>query len=143
MADFVVTSTEVIYNYTAEQRGNGWVWRELRDHGTVTLSRTFTFERGDLLAEPNETDAESDYENFVYEFRFASRSDGYFHIVGRIFDIPNKVLIVDTGLPLARRLFVAERSISIFGRIADLLPEAQEIVIGGVVGPGPSQSWPF
>jgi hypothetical protein len=139
LADFTVTSTEVILGYAAELRDNSWVWRELRDHGSVTLSRTFTFERADLLAEPNEADAESGYESFEYNFRFASRSGGYFHIDGRIFSIPNKVLIVDTGLPLARRLFVAERSISIFRRIADLLPGNQEILIGGD-RPGPFQS---
>ncbi len=41
------------------------------------------------------------------------------------------MLIADAGLPLARKLFVAERNISIFARISDLLPEDQEIVIGG------------
>jgi hypothetical protein len=34
-------------------------------------------------------------------------------------------------LPLARKLFIAERNISIFGRIADLLPADQDIVVGG------------
>ena len=131
MDDFIVTPSGVIFKYRAAQQGNGWVWRELRDHGSVTLSRTFTFERGDLVTAPDEADTDDDFEAFEYEFRFASRSGGYFHIEGRIFDIPNKVLIADAGLPLTRRLFVAERNISIFSRIADLLPPDQDIVIGG------------
>jgi hypothetical protein len=130
MAEFVVTASEALFKYAAD-RDNGWPWRELRDHGTVTLSRTFTFDRTDLVTEPTDEDAEGEYEDFEYEFRFATRGGGYFHIDGRIFDIPNSVLLVDAGLPLARKLFVAERNISIFGRISDLLPEDQAIVIGG------------
>lgn len=131
MAEFVITSDNLIYNYIAEQRDNGWVWRELQDHGSVTLSRTFHFETGDLLVQPDQADAEDRFQNFVYTFHLGSRSNGYFHIDGRVFNIPNKVLIVDAGLPLGRKLFVAERSISIFKRISDLLPADQEIVVGG------------
>ena len=131
MADFVVTSSGVIFKYRAEQRDNGWVSRKLRDHDSVTLSRTFTFKRGDLVTTPDEADTDDDFEAFEYEFRFASRSGGYFHIEGRIFDIPNKVLIADAGLVLSRKLFIAERNISIFNRIAGLLPSNQDIVIGG------------
>jgi len=131
MGQFVVTSSEVIYKYQAEWGGNDWVWRELQETGAVTLSRTFTFARGDLVKEPEEAHAETGYEDFEYSFLFASRGGGYFNIDGRIFSIPNKVLIADTGLPLARKLFVAERGISIFRRISDLLAEEQEIVVGG------------
>jgi len=130
MVEFVVTATEALCRYVAD-RDNGWPWRELRDHGTVTLSRTFTFDRADLVNEPTDEDAEGEYEDFEYEFRFGTRSGGYFHIDGRIFDIPNKVLLVDVGLPLARKLFIAERHISIFRRISNLLPADQAIVIGG------------
>ena len=129
--------TDVILRYQSEQGNNPWVWRELRDHGSVTLSRVFNFKRGDLLAEPDqagEQDGFEDFEaleDFEYEFRFASRDGGYFHIDGRIFDIPNTVLIADQGLPLERKVFVAERNISIFRRIAGLIKPDQPIIIGG------------
>ena len=120
--EFVASPSEVVLTYRSDQPGNGWVWKELLDHDSVTLSRVFTFERRDLLSEPDEADAEDSFEAFTYQFRFAVRREGYFQIEGRIFDIPNKVLIADANLPISRRLFIAERNISIISRIADLLP---------------------
>lgn len=131
MVDFVFSTSGIELSYQADRPGNGWVWRELRDHDTVTLSRVFTFERRDLVAEPGEADQENDFEEFEYRFRFAARRGGYFHIKGRIFDIDNPVLIADTGLRIERRVFVAERNISIFSKIADLIPPDQPIIIGG------------
>ena len=70
----------------------------LRNHDTVTLSRVFTFERRDLVAEPDEADRDNDFEAFEYRFRFGVRRDGYFHIEGRIFDIDSPVLIAEAEL---------------------------------------------
>jgi hypothetical protein len=131
LVDFVISTSGVLLTYRADQQGNGWVWHELRDHGTVTLSRIFTFERRDLEAEPDEDDQENDFEDFEYRFRFAARRDGYFHIEGRIFSIDNPVYIVDSGLRIERRIFVAERNISIFGKVADLVEANQPIIVGG------------
>jgi hypothetical protein len=83
----VISASDVVLTYRADQQGNGWVWRELRDHGTVTLSRVFTFERRDLVSEPDQGDKENDFEEFEYRFRFAARRSGYFHIEGRILNI--------------------------------------------------------
>lgn len=44
LVDFVISASDVLLTYRADQQGNGWVWHELRDHGTVTLSRVFTFD---------------------------------------------------------------------------------------------------
>lgn len=131
MVDFVISASDVVLTYRADQRGNGWVWRELRDHGTVTLSRVFTFERGDLVSEPDEGDQDNDFEDFEYRFRFAARRNGYFHIEGRILEIDNPVLITDVELRLERKVFIAERNISIFGKIADLVVPNQPIIVGG------------
>lgn len=125
--DFVTSTSGVVLAYRSDEPGNGWVWKELQDHRGVTLSRVFTFKREDLLSEPDEADAEDSFEAFTYQFHFAVRREGYFQIEGRIFDIPNKVLIADAGLPLSRKLFVAERNISIMRRIANLLPADHDI----------------
>lgn len=127
----MISASDAALTYRADQRGNGWVWQELRNHNTVTLSRVFTFERRDLIAEPDEADQDNDFEAFQYRFRFAVRRDGYFHIEGRIFDIDNPVLIADTGLGLERKVFVAERNISIFRKIAELIAPDQPIIVGG------------
>jgi hypothetical protein len=80
LLDFVISASDVVLTYRADQPGNGWVWQELRNHDTVTLSRVFTFERRDLIAEPDEADQDNDFEAFQYRFRFAVRRDGYFHL---------------------------------------------------------------
>jgi hypothetical protein len=41
------------------------------------------------------------------------------------------VLIADAGLRLKRKVFVAERNISIFSKIAELIAPDQPIIIGG------------
>ena len=127
----MISASDAVLTYRADQPGNGWVWQELRNHDTVTLSRVFTFERRDLIAEPDEADQDNDFEAFHYRFRFAVRRDGYFHIEGRIFDIDNPVLIADAGLGLERKVFVAERNISIFRKIAELIAPDQPIIVGG------------
>jgi hypothetical protein len=68
LVDFIVHSSGVILRYKAEQAGNGWVWRDLRNHGVVALRRVFRFERRDLVAEPDEADAQDDFEAFEYDF---------------------------------------------------------------------------
>ena len=45
--------------------------------------------------------------------------------------ISNDVLIADQGITLERKLFVAERNIGIFRRIAKVKQDDAEIVIGG------------
>jgi hypothetical protein len=134
LLDFVISASDVVLTYRAEQPGNGWVWQELRNHNTVTLSRVFTFERRDLIAEPDEAEQDDDFDAFQYRFRFAVRRDGYFHLEGRIFDIDNPVLIADAGLDLERKVFVAERNISIFRKIAELIAPDQPIIVGGSRG---------
>lgn len=131
MLDFVEDDDGLILTYRSDQPGNIWVWDELRAHDHVTLSKGFSFRRGDLLAVPDPALEREQFEEFVYRFRFARRKDGYFRIEGRVLDIDNPVLIVAEGLPIERKLFVAERGIGIFGKIADLVAPDQEIVVGG------------
>ena len=145
MLKFVSIGDEVRLRYRPDF-DQGWVEGQLRDHGSVTISRVFTFERADLVdaagddgtdergeetGDVEDLDFEDTFDADWFDFRFARRRDGYLHIDGRIFDIDNKVLIVDGGLTLERKLFVAERNISVMARIADLLPPEQDIVIGG------------
>ncbi|WP_043284116.1 Shedu immune nuclease family protein [Reyranella massiliensis] len=131
MLEFVISSSNVVLTYKSDQQNNGWAWHELLTHDFVTLSRVFTFQRRDLVSEPDEAERKRDFETFRYEFRFAERRDGYFHINGQILGIDNPVLIADEGIKIERRIFVAERNISIFGKIAALVAPSQAIVVGG------------
>lgn len=143
MISFNVDGKGVTLEYEPDFGGESWVTRELDQHGEATLSRVFTFQRSDLIAEEEDAasaqDADDDDEIFgdvddegtVYRFRFATTKDGYHHIPGRVLGIDEDVLIVTEGLKLERKVFIAERNISVFGRIAKLKQTAGPIVVGG------------
>jgi hypothetical protein len=130
--DFVVDDQGVVLEYTGEDRAGAWVWHELTTRGEVTVRRAFTFLRKDLLEEPPSGD-QADLEAFVYRFRLAQRDGDYHQINGRHFGIDNQILIVRAGLKLERKVFVAERNVRIFSRIAKLVPPGQRIVVGGAL----------
>ena len=145
MIRFDVDSNDVTLAYEPDFGGDAWVTRELDAKGEVTLSRVFTFRRGDLIVEgkdvataPAASVAKDDDDNFddedegtVYRFRFATTKGGYHHIPGRRLGIDKDVLIVAEGLKLDRKIFIAERNIGIFGRIAKLVQNSGPIVVGG------------
>lgn len=131
MISFEVGSARI---RTALRWQYAWVTRELKAAGKVTLSRVFFFRSSDLVAETahgaaHDDEADED-DRPLYRFRFATTKDGYHRIPGRILGIDNDVLIVAEGIALDRKVFVAERNISIFRRIAKLKP-GSEIVVGG------------
>ena len=128
MIEFVADQAGLVLKYSPENSGSDWVWEELKTHGEVTISRVFTMERGGLLQEPGE---DQDIREFEYRFRFATRSGAYHRIAGRVFGIPNDVLLADSGIRFERKLFVAERNVSIFRRLADVVGPGQAIAVGG------------
>lgn len=128
MIDFAVDNDGLILKCSSESWDNGWVWNELKDHGEVTISRVFTLERENLIEEPRE---DQNFEEFEYQFRFAKQEGAYYRIKGRVFNISNDVLIADKGITLHHKLFVAERKISIFKRLAEVVGPDREIVVGG------------
>lgn len=129
MIDFDVKEKSVVLEYEPEFNA-GWIRKELKTHRKLTISRAFTFRESDLISQPVETEFGDDEEG-VFRFRFAKRKDGYFHIDGRILNIDNSVLIADQGIRLERKLFVAERNVGIFRRIAKVKQNSGDIVVGG------------
>jgi hypothetical protein len=132
MIEIVEDHDGLILKYSSEMRGGEWISQELKTIGEVTISRVFTLQRDDLI-EPSviNPDLEIDSGEVVYLFRFAKRNGGYYRIEGRVFGIANGVLIANSGVTLERKLFVAERNISIFRRLAEVIGQRQDIVIGG------------
>lgn len=129
MIGFDVKQRSAVLKYEPEFNA-GWVRKELNTHRQVTISRAFTFKKNDLISGPSETEDEK-IDEPVFRFRFATRTGGYFRIAGRVLGIDNDVLIADQGITLERKLFVAERNVGIFRRIAKVKQDAGEIVIGG------------
>ena len=130
MIRFVINKHSMVLEYEPESTGASWVLNELKTRHEVTLSRAFTFMESDLISGSAETEDEETGEP-VFRFRFATRKGGYFRISGRKLGISNDVLIADQGITLERKLFVAERNIGIFRRIAKVKQDDAEIVIGG------------
>lgn len=141
MISFDVDGKGVTLEYQPEFGGETWVTRLLDQHGEVTLSRVFTFQRSDLIAEDegvatpsddNDDDIFADVDDgTVYRFRFATTKGGYHRIRGRVLGLNEDVMIAAAGLKLERKVFIAERNISVFGRIAKLKQTAGPIVVGG------------
>ncbi|WP_216857656.1 Shedu immune nuclease family protein [Burkholderia sp. S171] len=99
----------------------------MKTNNVTRVSRVFSFEITDLLNPPTPT---QDFENYVYRFQFGTFEDGYVKIPGRFLDIKNNLLI-SRDVTLKRSIFAAERNVSIFGRLSELLEHSEPIVIGG------------
>ena len=129
MIVFEVKGRNVVLEYEPEFNAS-WVLNKLNTHHQVTISQAFTFKESDLISGPFETDDE-EIEEPIFRFRFATRRGRYFRIPGRILGISNDVLIADQGIPLERKLFVAERNVRIFRRIAKVKQDDADIFVGG------------
>ncbi len=128
MVKFVRTETGLDLEYQAEFNGNAWVWEELKKKRSVNISSVFFFVRGDLADPPEDTEIVAD--DYTYSFAFGAFEGEYVRIPGRRLGIDNDVLMPQ-DTKFKRSLFAAERNISIFGRLADLLENKEPIVIGG------------
>ena len=129
MIDFETNRRGVVLEYEPEFNGAAWVLQQLRVHKRVRISRAFSFLKSDLIKGPTSESDEADEP--IFRFRFAVREKGYFRIPGRILGVKNDVLIADEGITLDRKLFVAERNVGIFRRIAKVKQDSHEIIIGG------------
>lgn len=128
MLNFQITATGVELEYVGDWGDNSkWVWDELTTNNETRISRMFIFEPGDLLNPPTPT---QDFDGYEYRFQFGTFDDGYVKIPARVLDIKND-LIISRDVTLKRSIFAAERNVSIFGRLSELLEHSDPIVIGG------------
>lgn len=127
MLNFEITATGVVLEYKGDWGGDKWVWDELTTNKEARISRIFLFEPGDLLNPPTHT---QDFDVYVYRFQFGTFEDDYLKIPARVLDIKNDLLI-SRDVTLKRSIFAAERNVSIFGRLSELLEHSDPVVIGG------------
>lgn len=130
MIKFTVDATGAILEYEPEFRSGEWITSELESAGEVTLSRVFTVTRSDLMVDLVQDPEEYEPGEPSFSFRFSTLAEGYHRIPGRVLGLSADVLI-EAGIRLERKLFAAERNVSIFRRIAGVTGEGREIVIGG------------
>ncbi len=129
MIKFKVNGAGVALEYRSDRGSSLWVWEKLKGDD-VDISQVFTFERGDLVREPTEAELE-DTDKLKFQFKLGDSDGDYIRIAGRKLGIENDILITNAGFTWTRKLFAAERDVSIFRRIAKLVEPGSEIIIGG------------
>jgi len=103
--------------------GVRWLDDKLLEDGSVTLRRCFTFTKSDLIS-PVDGSSDEEERTFILGTRF----NEYYTIAGDILGVKHDVLL-DIGMNINTKTFVAHRDISIFRKIDELVDEA--IVVGG------------
>lgn len=127
MISFEDHGSKVVLVYFPTYGSVKWLDDKLDSGGHATLSQVFTVQKTDLLS--YDADGEDDEGNEdARRFVIGSHDGEYRTIRSDVLGLKHDLLIVITML-LTRSTFVAERNISIFGRIDDLLTE--QIVVGG------------
>jgi len=119
---------QLVLSYAPDDlRSPEWVDEKLAQDGHTTISRVLTVQRADLLDRTADLD-EEDPEGAVREF-VVGRIEGDYRVIrADVLGLKHDLKIAK-GIPLSRKTFVAERDISVFGRIDDLVD--QQIVVGG------------
>jgi len=112
--------------YTPENDSGEWLRHQLEETGEASISaRLFHVTRGRLV-DLDQEDGDYDEENFV--FRIGVVSAGYYCIDRDVLGI-NFDLGIHVSIRLERKIFCAERNISIFRRFNDFGLES--LTIGG------------
>lgn len=127
MISFTDHGSEVVLVYQPEQSGPAWLDGKLDSEGEATLSRTFTVQKKDLVP----SDPDDEFPFFDEDFRrfgIGTISDGYRKIRRDVLGLKHDLLLADS-VPLRQQTFVAERNISIFRRLDELVDE--QIIVGG------------
>lgn len=121
--NFTEDNTHLILEYTSEYQPVSWIDKKLESSNEHTFYHTFTVSRKALLhTNIKETDDE------VRRFVIGNTGDEYRSINKDILGLKYDLLI-SNSIALSKEMFVAQRDISIFGRIDNLVSE--QIVVGG------------
>lgn len=123
MIEFKKSNSKVILSYTSDRPSPEWVYHELDKSGIVRIAKAFSLTKNELL-----TTFHNDEEDNLVEFQVAEKQGEYFCFSKDLLSIGHDLYIHESIL-LERKLFVAERGISIFGKVDDLV--SQSIVVGG------------
>lgn len=125
MIKFIKDDDQLLLFY--QPSGNfdqGVVGQRLKDDGEVTIRKVFNFECADLVEPP----APNEFDDGEHTFVFGVAEGDYYRINRRILDLKYDLLLWKQ-MPLSHKIFIANRDISIFGRIDALVEEP--IVVGG------------
>ena len=121
---------QLVLVYQPDRFNSGrWIDEKLKQEGAVTLRRTFTFTSADLISQPSQDQVEDeDAEEKERIFKLGVADGNYYRIDKAVLGLKHDLLL-DEAMRLETNIFVADRDISIFRRIDDLVDEP--IVVGG------------
>ena len=125
MINFREDGEYLILEYTSDYQPAGWIDKKLSNGGEHTFHRTFTVTQ--KMSHDPKVGSE-DISDEVRQFVIGRTGDRYRSIDKDVLGLKYNLLISNSTV-LRRDLFVAQRDISIFGRIDNLVSE--QIVIGG------------
>jgi len=125
MIEFKIIGSTVILSYTSDQSSPAWVYRELDKSGTVSIAKAFHVTKSELVSSLNE---DEEHEDDPVEFKVAAKKKDYYCFSKNILSLDHD-LYIHKDINLERKIFVAERGISIFGKIDSLVNNS--IYIGG------------
>lgn len=123
MIEFQKSNNTVTLSYSSDRRSPEWVYHELDKSGSVTIGKAFSFTKNELL-----TTFDQNHEHAPIEFRVAKKEGEYFCFPKEVLSIEHD-LYIHKNIKLERKLFIAERGISIFRKLDNLV--SHSIYIGG------------
>jgi hypothetical protein len=123
MINFRKINNKVILSYSSGYPGPAWVYHELDESGRVTINKAFSFTRNELISS-----RDKDNEDAPIEFEVANRIGEYYCFPKNVLSLEHD-LYIHEDVSLKRKLFIAERNISIFPKIARMV--SRSIYVGG------------
>ena len=124
MINILKQANQLLIQYRPDMSDEGrWIDERLKNEGTVTLRRVFTFEADDMLNHnPNI------HSYYTHSFVLGVADKIFYKIDKKILGLKYDLLI-SKSMEINIKTFVAHRNISIFRKIDDLVDES--IVVGG------------
>lgn len=117
-SDYIVTVL-----YSSDTPSPEWVYYELGKSGSVRIGKVFWFTKSELMST-----FDQNHERDPVKFQVAEKDGEYFRFPKAVLSIEHD-LYIHENIKLERKLFIAERGISIFGKLDQLVN--QSIYIGG------------
>jgi hypothetical protein len=127
MIAFDDSGGQVVLAYSPEQSGPSWLDDKLDSEDEATLLHTFTVRKQDLLGRVGQDEVDY-FDEDVRRFVIGTVDDEYRTIRKGVLGLKHDLLIAGS-IGIRQRTFVAERNISIFRRIDEMVDE--QIVVGG------------
>jgi len=123
MLEFIKEEKRLILSYSGDLRPSNWIYSELEEGNDVRLRRTFTLTKNELQSEEDSND-----KGAPVLFEIGSKSGQYYCLSKAVMGIEHN-LYIHEAIELTSKTFIAERNISIFSRLDNLVDG--DIRIGG------------